>query len=79
MIKAGIKETRQNLTGFLRRVEKGEEVIIMKRGEKIAKISPLKKTPKGYLASHKALRNAIASKGKPLSKVIVESRKEERF
>lgn len=79
MIKTGIKETRQNLTGFLNKVMKGEEIVITKRGEPIAKISPLSKRPKGRLASHKALREALVPKGKPLSEIISELREEERF
>jgi prevent-host-death family protein len=79
MIKAGIKEARQNLTGFLNKVLKGEEVVITKRGEPIAKISPVSKRQKGNLSSHKTLREALSSKGKPLSEVITELRREERF
>ncbi|MCL4477376.1 MAG: type II toxin-antitoxin system prevent-host-death family antitoxin [Nitrospirae bacterium] len=79
MIKAGIKEARQNLTGFLNKVLKGEEIVITKRGEPIAKISPVGKKPKGHLASHKALRKTLAPKGKPLSEIITELRGEERF
>lgn len=79
MIKAGIKETRQNLTGFLAKVQRGEEVIITKRGEPIAKISHLRKPSRAVLASRKALRDAIAAKGKPLSAVVSGSRKDERY
>ncbi|MBI5379707.1 MAG: type II toxin-antitoxin system prevent-host-death family antitoxin [Nitrospirae bacterium] len=79
MIKTGIKEARRNLTGFLNKVQKGEEVIITKRGEAIAKISPFRKRLKRKLVSHKALREAIESKGKPLSRIVAELRERERF
>ncbi len=79
MIKAGIKEARQNLTDYLNMVQAGEEVIITKRGEPIARISPFKKKPLRKLASHKVLRDSIKAKGEPLSKTVIESRKEERY
>jgi prevent-host-death family protein len=75
MIKAGIKEARQNLTGFLNKVLKGEEVVITRRGEPIAIISPVSKRQKGNLSSHKTLREAVSPKGKPLSEVITELRR----
>ena len=76
---AGIKEARQHLTEFLARVEKGEEVIISKRNEPIAIIKPIKKEVKRHLKSHKELRTSILAKGKPLSRVVSESRKEETY
>ena len=79
MIKAGIKEARQNLTGFLNKVLRGEEVVITKRGEPIAKISSVGKRPKKKLASHKTLREALSPKRKPLSELITELRRDERF
>lgn len=79
MITAGIKEARQHFTDYLSRVEKGEEVIITKRAEPIAKISAIQKKAKGKLFSHKELRDSIMAKGKPLSEIVVESRKEERY
>lgn len=75
----GIKEVRQHFTEFLARVERGEEVIISKRKEPIAVIMPIKKRVKRHLKSHKEFRASILAKGKPLSKVVSESRKEETF
>lgn len=79
MITAGVKEARQHFTEYLSRVEKGEEVIITKREEPVAKISAIQKKAKGRLFSHKELRDSIIVKGKSLSEIIVESRKEERY
>ncbi len=79
MIKAGIKETRQHLTEYLKKVQAGEEVVITKRGEPIAKISPFKKSLRRKLLSHKTLRDSIHRRGEPLSKIIIGSRKEENY
>lgn len=76
---AGIKEARQHLTEFLARVQKGEEVIISKRNEPIAIITPLKREVRRHLKSHKELRASILAKGKPLSKIVSESRQEEVY
>ncbi len=79
MIKTGIKEARQHFTEYLAKVEKGEEIIITKRNEPIAKISSLKARGGGLLASRKALRETLRAKGKALSEVVIASRKQERY
>jgi prevent-host-death family protein len=79
MITAGIKEARQRLTEYLIRVQKGEEVIITKRNEPIARISPIKKKKIRSLESHKDLRDCIVPKGNPLSKAVIELRREETY
>lgn len=79
MIKAGIKDARQHFTEYISKVEKGEEVIITKRTEPIAKITPIKKKVKALLMSHKELRNFIVAKGMPLSEAVIQSRKEEAY
>jgi antitoxin (DNA-binding transcriptional repressor) of toxin-antitoxin stability system len=76
MIKTGIKEARQNFTALLTKVQKGEEVLITKRGEPIAKLSASGISSKAALKSHKTLRETITATGKPLSKVVSESRAE---
>jgi prevent-host-death family protein len=78
MIKTGIKEARQGLPAILSRVQDGEEVIITKRGEPVAKITSIKKQRRGMLKSHKALREALSGKGRPLSKVVCDLREKER-
>jgi prevent-host-death family protein len=79
MIKTGIKEARQHFTEYLSRVEKGEEIIITKRNEPIARISPIKMKTGGALASRKELRESLSSKGSALSEVVLASRKREAY
>lgn len=78
MMKTGIKEIRKSLSEYINRVQKGEEIIITKRDQPVAKLVPIEKTIPRTLKSHKKLRNAIKPMGKPLSEIIIESR-EERF
>lgn len=79
MITAGIKEARQRFTEYLALVQKGEEIIISKRDEPIAIIKPIKKKLSQPLRSHKELRELIRAKGKSLSDIIIESRKNETY
>jgi prevent-host-death family protein len=79
MIRTGIKEARQHFTEYLSRVEKGEEIIITKRNEPIARISPIKMKTGGALAGRKALRESLRAKGPALSEVVLSSRKRETF
>ena len=66
-------------TNFFVADSKGEEVIITKREEPVARISAIQKKAKGMLLSHKELRDSIMAKGKPLSEIVLELRKEERY
>jgi prevent-host-death family protein len=76
MIKAGIKETRKRLSHYLSRVQEGEEMIITKRDEPIARLVPIKMARAKQLTSHKGLRESIRAKGKPLSEIVIHSREE---
>jgi prevent-host-death family protein len=76
MIKAGIKETRKRLSHYLSRVQEGEEIIITKRDEPVARIVPIEMPRAKQLASHKELRESIRVKGKPLSEIVIHSREE---
>lgn len=76
MIKAGIREARRRFSEYINKVQKGEEIIITKRDEPIAKLVSIQKKKLNKLKSHKELRNSIKRIGKPLSKILLESRKE---
>jgi len=75
MIKTGIKDARRHFTEYLSKVEEGEEIIITKRNEPIARISSLKSRGGGSLASRKARRESLRAKGKALSEVVIASRR----
>ncbi len=78
MIKAGIKEARKRFSEYISMVQKGEEILITKRDEPIAKLIPVAKKKLRSLESHKGLRKGIKPKGKSLSEMVIESR-EERY
>ena len=78
MIKAGVREVRQRLSEYLRKVQEGEEVVITRRDEPLARIVPFAKKQARSLGSHQGLRSRVATNGKPLSQIVTEQR-EERF
>ena len=73
-----VKEARARLSFLLTRVEKGDEVLLLRRGKKVARLVPAQ-NPQRPLPSLKEFRSSIRLKGKPLSAVVTESREAERF
>ena len=76
MIKTGIKEARKRLSEYINMVQRGEEIIITRRDVPVAKLVSIGKTRLKNLKTRKGLRSAIRPKGKPLSKIVIESREE---
>lgn len=78
MAKVGIRDIRQNLSKYLRRVVKGqEEMEITDRGRPVARLVPIPGAA-GRLCSRRALRERIVPKGKGLSELVAEARQQER-
>jgi antitoxin (DNA-binding transcriptional repressor) of toxin-antitoxin stability system len=61
---------------ILKEIKAGEEIIVTKRGEPVAKITAL--GPQKNIDWPDFFKDAIKIKGKPLSEIIVEER-EDRF
>ena len=72
------KEARVRLSDLLNRAEKGEEVLLFRRGKKVARLVPVKKVQK-TLPSLKEFRASIRIKGQPLSMAVLKNMEEERF
>ena len=79
MTEISIKKARSELSSLLRRVEKGEEVIILRRGKEVARLVPAKGARTRLLPSLKEFRASIRVKGEPLSRTVVRMRGEERY
>ena len=77
MLEVNVKEARSKLSILLDRVERGEQIIIKRRGKKIA----LLVSPKGEnaLPSLKGFRASITTGGKSLSETVIDLRREERY
>lgn len=78
MAKAGIREIREHLSRYLRRVTRNhEEITITDRDQPIARLVPVTEG-RSRFRSRKALRQTIKAKGVPLSELLIKARDEER-
>ena len=78
MIEMNVREARGNLSALLDQVEQGEEIVITRRGRKIAVLSPLKEA-RLPLTSLVNFRETVRTTGKSLSGVVVEEREAGRY
>ena len=72
------KEARARWSDLLKRAEKGEEVLLFRRGKKVARLVPAQKGQR-TLPSLREFRASIRVKGEPLSIDVVKNREGERF
>ena len=77
MLEVNVKEARSKLSELLNKVEKGEEITITRRGKKVARLVSTR--TKATLPSLKGFRQTLSVFGKPMSEVIIGSRKIERY
>jgi prevent-host-death family protein len=77
MGEVNVKDARIQLSALLDRVEKGEEIVIKRRGKRVAKMVPPGNV--SYLPSLKDFRASLKVRGKPLSQTVIDTRKEERY
>lgn len=76
MLEINVREARSRLSDLLNRVENGEEVVIKRRGKKIARLVPNERI--GQLPSLKDFRADIFLSGVPMSQMVVSERDSER-
>jgi len=72
------KEVRANFSDLLKKVEEGGEVVLLRRGKRIARLISTEKKQR-RLPSLKEFRASIRIKGEPLSMDVIKSRSKERF
>jgi prevent-host-death family protein len=72
-----IKEARSKLGLLLDKAEKGEEIIVSRRGRRVARLVPIR--AKKNLPSLKGFRASISIDGEPVSVTIARNREEERY
>ena len=76
MLEVNVKEARSKLSILLDKVERGEQIIITRRGKKIALLVSMEREK--TLPSLEQFRASISSAGKPLSETVIDNRQEER-
>jgi prevent-host-death family protein len=77
MVEVNVKDARSQLSDLLNRVEKGEEIIIKRRGKRVARMVPSR--GENHLPSLRDFRASLKVRGKPLSQTVIDARKEERY
>ena len=77
-MEVNVKEARDNIGELLDRTEKGEEILISRRGKKVARLVPVDVLKK-RLPDLGAFRASIAVRGAALSQTVIDSRNMERY
>lgn len=78
MNEVNVKEARRQLKDLLDRVERGEEIILTRRGKPVARLSPPRpaEVPLPLLGG---FRGSVAITGRALSEEVAVARGEERY
>jgi len=75
-----LKETRSRLTEMIRAAEQGESVAITRCGKIVARLVPAEEKRSRKRAPDLAeFRASLKARGKPLSQVVIESRRQARY
>ncbi len=79
MDSVSIREARRRLSELVDAAQRGEAVVITRRGKKVARLSAVRDEAKKRLPDLTAFRASIRVKGKPLSQIVIDSRGEGRY
>ena len=77
-MEVNVKEARAKISSLLDRTQKGEEVVILRRGKRVARLVAFGDTDK-RLPDLRTFRNSILLKGEALSRAVIHGRSEERY
>ena len=74
-----LKEARRRLGELVSAAEHGESIVLTRRGKEVARIEPPAPKKGKRLPDLSDFRASLRVKGKPLSDIIIENRKRERY
>ncbi len=77
-MEVNVKQARSNISSLLNRIQEGEEIFILRRGKKIARLVPVEKESR-RLPDLSKFRNSIQMRGEALSQTVIQEREQERF
>lgn len=77
-MEVNVKEARTKISSLLDKTQKGEEVVILRRGKRVARLVPIGNTDKRF-PDLRTFRKSISLKGKSLSRTVIQQRNEERY
>lgn len=73
-----IREARQHLSELVEAAERGESVIITRRGRRVARLAPVEREPRGGLPDLSEFRASLRVKGRRLTRELLAQRRQER-
>lgn len=79
MSATNIRDARRKLSALLEQVERGEEVVISRRGKPVARLVHLHDAEDARFPSRADLRAALPSAHEPAAELVRRLRDEERF
>lgn len=74
-----LKEARRRLTDLVRAAERGESVVITRHGKTVARLVPPETKASRKAPDLATFRASLKAKGKPLSQIVIDSRREARY
>lgn len=77
MVRISIDEAR-DLRALLEQVEAGEDIVILREGQEVARLVSTARNPKRFPDLSK-FRASIKLKGEPLSETVIRQRREARY
>lgn len=77
MLEVNVKDARMRLSQLLNKVEQGHDIILTRRGKKVAHLVPIEQECR--LPSLEKFRQNIVLQGSTLSEMVQAVRNEERY
>lgn len=78
MNEVSIREARRLFGDIVKAAERGKSTVITRRGQRVARVEPVARGGKS-LPDLTVFRASIKAKGKPLSQIVIDRRKEARY
>ena len=78
MNQVNMREARRRLGDIVKAAQRGQSTIITRRGKQVARIEPVAHAEK-KLPDLTEFRASLQAKGKPLSQIVIDQRKEARY
>lgn len=79
MRRINVRQAREKLSELLDEAERGESVIIERRGRPVARLVPAGRRTTAKFPDLSEFRAGIRIKGKPMSRTVIEAREQERY
>lgn len=79
MERVNIREARSRFSAIIKAAERGQSTVITRRGQQVARVEPIGPAQGCLLPDLTEFRASQKAKGKPLSQIAIENRRESRY